>query len=54
MYDDRRSKEFINGIHSFIGVAKKNKRNGFMSYPCVVCHNKKDFSNSNTLRSHPI
>jgi hypothetical protein len=41
-------------MHSFIGVAKKNKRNGFMSCPCVVCHNKKYFSNSNTLHSHLI
>jgi hypothetical protein len=52
MYGDRRSNKFINGMHSFIGVAEANKRNGFMSCPCGVCHNKKDYSNSNILHSH--
>jgi hypothetical protein len=49
MYDDRCSNEFINGIHYFIGMAEANKRNGFMSCPCAVCQNKKDYSNSSTL-----
>jgi hypothetical protein len=39
-------------MHSFIGVVEANKRNGFISCPCGVCQNKKDYSNSNTLHSH--
>jgi hypothetical protein len=52
MYTDRRSNEFINGMHSFIGVDEANKRNGFISCPCGIYPNKKDYSNSNTLHSH--
>jgi hypothetical protein len=52
MYGDRRSNEFINGLHSFIGVAEANKRNGFMSCPCGVFQNKKDYSFSKILHSH--
>jgi hypothetical protein len=54
MYDDQRSNEFINGMHYFIGVAEANKRNGFMSCPCAVCQNKKDYSNSSTLHIYQI
>jgi hypothetical protein len=36
MYGDRCSNEFINGMHSFIGVAEVNKRDGFMSCPYGV------------------
>jgi hypothetical protein len=39
-------------MHSFIGVAEENKRNGFMFFLCGVCQNKKDYSNSNILHSH--
>jgi hypothetical protein len=54
MYDDRRSNEFINGMHYFICVVDANKQNGFMSYPCDVCQNKKDSSNSSILHIHLI
>src|SRR5664279_1217460 len=52
IYDDRRSDEFINDLHYFIGVAEANKRNGFMCCPCGVCKNKKDYSSSKILHSH--
>jgi hypothetical protein len=39
-------------MHSFIGVAEANKRNDFISCPCGIYQNKKDYSNSNTLPSH--
>ena len=52
MYGDRRSAEFIKGVHYFIDVAEANKRNGFMCCPCGVCRNKKDYSSSRTLHSH--
>jgi hypothetical protein len=44
--------EFINGMHSFIGVAEANKRNGFMCCPYGVCQNKKDYSSSKILHNH--
>ena len=44
MYVDRRTTEFITGLHKFIGVAEANKQNGFMHCPCVVYQNKKDYS----------
>jgi hypothetical protein len=34
MYGDRRSAEFIEGVRSFLKVAKANKQNGFMCCPC--------------------
>jgi hypothetical protein len=35
MYNtDRRSMEFINGVHEFIDVAKKHKHDGFFRCPC--------------------
>src|SRR3990170_7599712 len=52
MYDDRRSPEFINGLHNFMRVAEANKRNGFMCCPCCVCKNNKDYSTSKILHSH--
>ena len=40
MYNaDRRSKEFIDGLHYFLFVAEINKQNGFICYPCVNCKN---------------
>ena len=34
MYNaDRRSKEFIDGLHYFLSVAEANKQNGFMCCP---------------------
>ena len=53
MYNaDRRSKEFIDGLHYFLSVAEANKQNGFMCCPCVHCNNNKDYSSSRILHSH--
>jgi hypothetical protein len=49
---DRRSGEFINGVHEFIRVADANKHNGFVFCPCNGCRNQKDYSDSKTLHSH--
>jgi hypothetical protein len=47
MYNaDRRSKEFIDGLHYFLDVVEANKQNGFMCCPCGDCKNKKDYSSS--------
>ena len=53
MYNaDRRSNEFIEGLHYFLSVAEANKQNGFMRCPCVHCNNNKDYSSSRILHSH--
>ncbi|XP_039776218.1 uncharacterized protein LOC120643811, partial [Panicum virgatum] len=53
MYNaDRRSKEFIDGLHYFLSVAEANKQNGFMCCPCVHCNNNNDYSSSRILHSH--
>lgn len=53
MYNaDRRSQEFIEGVHLFLSVAEANKRNGFMCCPCVLCKNVKDYASSRTLHEH--
>ena len=53
MYNaDRRSQEFIEGVHDFIRVAEENMRNVFMSCPCVQCKNVKDYASSRTLHEH--
>jgi hypothetical protein len=52
MYADRRSSEFIKGVHSFLNVAEANKRNGFMSCPCNLCRNEKDYASSKILHTH--
>ena len=52
MYDDRRSPQFINGVHSFLRAAEANKRNGFMCCPCPTCENMKSYSDGKTLHSH--
>src|SRR5665811_96371 len=55
MYADRRSKEYMQGVQSFLNVAKENKRpNGFMCCPCRNCRNEKDYSSSQTLHIHLI
>jgi hypothetical protein len=51
MYADRRSGEFIKGVHSFLSVAEANKRNGIMCCPCGVCRNEKDYPSSKTFTS---
>nr|CAD40434.3 OSJNBa0035B13.7 [Oryza sativa Japonica Group] len=52
MYADRRSKEFIEGVHYFLRVAKANKRNGFICCPCNKCKNQKEYSVSRTIYFH--
>src|SRR4029078_11947490 len=53
MYNaDRRSKEFIYGLHYFLSVAEANKKNGLMCCPCVHCNNNKDYSSSRILHNH--
>ena len=53
MYNaDRRSMEFINGVHEFIDVAKKHKHGGFFRCPCQLCKNEKDYSSTRTIHSH--
>jgi hypothetical protein len=53
MYNaDRRSKEFIDGVHYFLRVAEANKRDGFMCCPCALCKNLKEYSSSRSLHSH--
>ena len=53
MYGDRRSPDFINGMYNFLRVAETNKPpNGFISCPCSVCKNTKDYSTSKTLHVH--
>ncbi|XP_051187678.1 uncharacterized protein [Lolium perenne] len=52
MYGDRRTTEFITGLHYFIGVAKENTRDGFMCCPCRFCQNEKAYSSSKILHTH--
>ena len=52
MYGDRRTSEYIDGMHNFLEVAEANKQNGFMYCPCTVCENTKDYSNLKTLHVH--
>jgi hypothetical protein len=54
MYGDRRSAEFIEGVHSFLKVAEANKQNGFMRCPCGAYRNEKDYSSSSTIHFHLI
>ena len=49
---DRRSKEFIDGVHEFIEAAEKHKYGGFVRCPCKFCKNEKDYSSSRTIHSH--
>ena len=51
MYGDRRSPQFINGVHSFLRAAEANKRDGFMCCPCGVCKNDKNYSSSKEFTS---
>jgi hypothetical protein len=52
MYGDRRTSEFIEGLHNFGDVAQANIQNGFMCCPCVDCENKKEYSSWKILHSH--
>ena len=53
MYNtDRRSLEFMRGVHDFLNVDKANTWNGLMCCPCVLCKNDKDYSCSRILHEH--
>src|SRR3989337_1516571 len=52
MYGDRRTSDYIKGLHNFLDVAEANKQNGFMYCPCTVYENTKDYSDSKTLHFH--
>ena len=52
MYGDRRTPDYIEGLHNFFEVAGANKQNGFMYCPCTVCENMKDSSSVKTLHWH--
>ena len=47
---DRRSKEFIAGMHYFLSVANANKHKGFTCYPCKKV--KKTKSSIGPVRLH--
>ena len=49
---DRRSKEFMDGVHEFIEEAEKYKYGGFVRCPCKFCNNERDYSSSRTINSH--
>nr|AAX95198.1 transposon protein, putative, CACTA, En/Spm sub-class [Oryza sativa Japonica Group]ABA92288.1 transposon protein, putative, CACTA, En/Spm sub-class [Oryza sativa Japonica Group] len=52
MYADRRSKEFIDGVHYFLRVAEANRQRGFICCPCNKCKNQKEYSASRTIHFH--
>jgi hypothetical protein len=53
MYNvDRRSQEFIDGVHCFLRVADANKRDSFMCCPCAVCKNLTEYASARTLPAH--
>nr|AAP52064.2 transposon protein, putative, CACTA, En/Spm sub-class [Oryza sativa Japonica Group] len=52
MYADRRSKEFIDGVHYFLRVAKANRQRGFICCPCNKCKNQKEYSAFRTIHFH--
>ncbi|XP_052137571.1 uncharacterized protein LOC127756216, partial [Oryza glaberrima] len=52
MYADRRSKEFIDGVHYFLRVAEANRQRSFICCPCNKCKNQKEYSASRTIHFH--
>src|SRR3989337_3203340 len=52
MYGDRRTSEYIKGVHNFLEVAEANKQNRFMCCPCPICGNTKSYSDQKILHSH--
>ena len=56
MYNaDRRTQEYIDGMHSFLEVAKANpSEKGFICYPCSQCRNNRDYSDWRTIHFHLI
>ena len=49
---NRRSKEFMDGMHEFIETAEKHKYGGFVRCPCKFCKNERDYLSSRTIHSH--
>jgi hypothetical protein len=55
MNANRKSLEYIVGMHAFLKVAKDNKNpKGFMCCTCSHCRNDKDYSSRGTLHLHLI
>jgi hypothetical protein len=54
MYGERRSSEFIAGLHKFLDVAEANKVNNFMPCPCEKCRNVREYSDPRTIQDHVI
>jgi hypothetical protein len=55
MNTDRRSREYIAGMHAFLEMTKTNKNpKGFIFCPCSLCRNDKDYSDWGTLHLHFI
>ena len=51
--DRRPAKEFIDGVHYFLSVAKANKKaDGFIRCPCSKCKNEKEYSKRGTIHFH--
>ena len=49
---DRRTKEFIDGLHYFLNIAEANNQNGFMCCPCLHCQDNNDYSSRTILHGH--
>ena len=49
---DRRSNEFMDGVHEFIEAAEKHNYGGFIRCTCKFCKNERDYSSSRTIHSH--
>ena len=49
---DRRSEEFIAGVHQFLSIAKRNMDSRFIRCPCIDCKNQKEYSSSRDIQKH--
>ena len=54
MYGNRRTSEYIEGLHNFLAAAEANKHNGFMCCPCPICGNTKSYSDTKILNTHML
>ena len=53
MNGDRRSRQFIDGLHEFLNAAETHKpSSGFICCPCKDCKNGKEYSSSKTVHAH--
>ena len=52
MYGDRRTSEYIKGVHNFLEVAEAKKQNGVICCACPICGNRKSYSDRKILHSH--